>query len=707
MSSNSSDNDLDCVPITVVRLNRQARITHVNEAWRKFARENGASQEAIQGVGLNYLSALPDTEQPLAAALSELLAGRQDGFTCVYPCHSPTEVRWFRMDAVRAPSDDEFVVLHTNITDFYLAEARLALQSVVAQALTERAPLSATCRRMVRAVCDGLEWDFAAIWLQGNEEKLTCHETWIRPGLVASAFEQASRNAEFALLEGLPGRVWESRTPEWIDDVSSVASFRRASAAAEAGLRTGFAVPLGADGEVFAVIEFYSVTKRAPDLALMELLATSGAQLGVQVLRERAEERASEAEAAERKASAALRERDERFRQILDAIPDLVLVKGPESRILWANAAFRELYGMSNDVLQGLIDAPFVEPDYTQQYIRDDALVFSSGKTLEIPNEPVTGFDGKVGRFRTTKSPIFDDSGNVVMTVGVSQDITNRVRLEAQVQLADRLASVGTLASGIAHEINTPVQFVNDSLHFLRDAQTDIFSVVATLQEVRRLASGTVGDALDHAIAAAVSTEEQADLPYLHENIPKAFERCIDGLDRVSTIVRSMKEFAHPAHHDMAPVDLNRAIQNTLAIATGEYKYLADLVLELAELPSVVCYVNDINQVVLNLIVNAAHAISEVAEDSESRGTLTVRTRRDGDHVEIAIGDTGGGIPYAIAHRIFEPFFTTKDVGKGTGQGLALAWAVVTGKHGGELRFETKLGVGSTFFIRLPIAGKV
>ncbi|HVU01434.1 MAG TPA: response regulator [Polyangiaceae bacterium] len=297
--------------------------------------------------------------------------------------------------------------------------------------------------------------------------------------------------------------------------------------------------------------------------------------------------------------------------------------------------------------------------------------------------------------------------GEIVGAVLVSQDITELKRTQADFVAAQRLAAVGTLAAGIAHEINTPIQFVNDSVHFLRDAAKDVAVLLDRLTSLRRLvSSGASAEELREALEAATVAEEDADLDYLRERMPAAFERCVDGLERVTNIVRSMKEFAHPAQHDMAHVDLNRAVSNTLTIARNEYKYVADLETDFAEIPPVKCHVNDINQVVLNLVVNAAHAIDDVVKGTEQKGRIRVTTRADGDDVVIAVADTGKGIPDAIAHRIFEPFFTTKEVGKGTGQGLALAWAVVKGKHGGDLRFSSKVGEGTTFFVRLPVNGR-
>ena len=278
-----------------------------------------------------------------------------------------------------------------------------------------------------------------------------------------------------------------------------------------------------------------------------------------------------------------------------------------------------------------------------------------------------------------------------------------RLQVEAELRQAQKLESVGRLASGVAHEINTPVQFVSDSIGFVRDAANDLLAVVDKLQVVRR--SVLEGTPSAEAASEARKAEEAADLPYLRDNVPKAFERCLDGLGRIATIVRSMKEFAHPDSKEMTAVDLNRAIESTLIIARSEYKYVAEVVTDFGELPSVTCHAGDINQAVLNIVVNAAHAIGDVVSTTGKKGVISVRTRSDRDHVVISVSDTGGGIPEGIRERIFDPFFTTKEVGKGTGQGLAIARSIVVNEHKGELSFVSKVGKGTTFFVSLPVRG--
>jgi signal transduction histidine kinase len=207
-------------------------------------------------------------------------------------------------------------------------------------------------------------------------------------------------------------------------------------------------------------------------------------------------------------------------------------------------------------------------------------------------------------------------------------------------------------------------------------------------------------------IAEVDAAEEAAEVGFIKEQIPKALESAIDGLGRVATLVRSMKEFAHPDQTAKAAADINRAISTTLTIARNEYKYVAEIETSYGEIPQVLCHIGELNQVFLNVIVNAAHTIAEKVAGTEARGVIKIATRQEGEDVFVAISDSGNGIPEAIRSKIFDPFFTTKEVGKGTGQGLAIARSVVVDKHGGAISVETEVGLGTTFLIRLPIAAK-
>jgi signal transduction histidine kinase len=292
---------------------------------------------------------------------------------------------------------------------------------------------------------------------------------------------------------------------------------------------------------------------------------------------------------------------------------------------------------------------------------------------------------------------------------GLLFDVTDEKRAEAEreqmelgLRLAQKLEAVGQLAAGIAHEINTPIQFVGDTVGFLEDAFSDLLTLQAVQDELHGNGSAHLPAEL---LARLHESKESADLEYLRERVPMAFERAADGIARVATIVRAMREFAHPPTSEQAPVDLNEALRNTLIVAASEYKYVADVETALGELPPVTCNGGDVNQVFLNLLVNAAHAIEEHVGESGNRGSIRIRTWREGDHAVVSIGDSGCGIPADIADRVFDPFFTTKEVGRGTGQGLAIARTLVVERHAGTLSFETESGGGTTFEIQLPIAG--
>jgi len=275
--------------------------------------------------------------------------------------------------------------------------------------------------------------------------------------------------------------------------------------------------------------------------------------------------------------------------------------------------------------------------------------------------------------------------------------------LQSQLIQAQRLEPVGQLAAGIAHEINTPTQFVSDNTRFLRTAFPKLQDL---LFHYRRLAEACRAAAAPPELLAELETAvKTAKLDYLLEQIPEAIGDSLEGLERVTKIVRAMKDFAHPGEQTLSPADLNKAIESTVTVARNEWKYVAEMKLELdPDLPPVPCQVADFNQVILNIVVNAAHAIQDVGGgEKQAKGTITIATRQVGDRAEIRISDTGTGIPVEHRDKVFNHFFTTKEVGKGTGQGLAIARRVIVEKHRGTLTFETEVGRGTTFIIRLPL----
>lgn len=282
-------------------------------------------------------------------------------------------------------------------------------------------------------------------------------------------------------------------------------------------------------------------------------------------------------------------------------------------------------------------------------------------------------------------------------------EISERKKMEKELARSQKLEAIGNLAAGIAHEINTPAQYLGDNTRFLRDVFVDVDKLLDLLGKLLNAAKG--GAPAEELIAEVDAAIRQVDVDYLREEVPKAIQQSLEGIEQVANIVRAMKEFSHPGNGQKQPIGLNRAIQSILTISHNEWKFVADLVTDFSlDLPPVPCLAGDLNQVILNLVVNAAQAIAAVVGDgSRGKGTITVRTRCDDDWVEIRIEDTGTGIPESVRDNVFDQFFTTKEVGKGTGLGLSIAHSIVVQKHGGTIDFETEEGKGTVFIVRLPV----
>ena len=282
-------------------------------------------------------------------------------------------------------------------------------------------------------------------------------------------------------------------------------------------------------------------------------------------------------------------------------------------------------------------------------------------------------------------------------------DTTERKILEEQLRQAQKLEAIGQLAAGIAHEINTPAQYVGDNARFLQETWPAVDKILSLCLRLRE--QSLAGCVAPDLIAELLQCTEEADPAYLLHEVPQAMAQALEGVSRISKIVRAMKEFSHPGSEGKCAIDLNHAIETTIAVARNEWKYVADVQTCFADnLPPVPCLAGEFNQVILNLLINAAQTIGDVVRNgSASKGTITITTKCEGDWAEVQIKDTGAGIPENVRARIFEPFFTTKEVGKGTGQGLALAHTVIVKKHDGKIWFESEVGKGTTFFLRLPL----
>jgi PAS domain S-box-containing protein len=387
---------------------------------------------------------------------------------------------------------------------------------------------------------------------------------------------------------------------------------------------------------------------------------------------------------------------------IIKQASELVMITNLQGVIEYVNPAFEMVSGFSARELEG----------------QDMRILFAEDQQVKWHEELETAIArGEVwcGRVLTNKKDgsllnqdiriwsIRDSSDIKSKIVSIGRDISQQLALETQLRQAQKLESIGQMAAGIAHEINTPMQYVGDNTNFLREGFTEIVDLIGHLKQFISAAKG--GNLTDDLVGEVDKAIEKADLDYLTKEIPKAFEQSLDGISRVTKIVRAMKEFSHPGSETAVATDINRAIESTVTVSRNEWKYAADLEMELdPELPLVPCFPGELNQALLNLITNAAHAIkSKLGENSAQKGQITVSTKHDGAWAEIRIGDTGTGIPEKIREKVFDPFFTTKEIGKGTGQGLSICHAVIVEKHKGSIIFESEEGVGTTFIIRLPI----
>ena len=387
------------------------------------------------------------------------------------------------------------------------------------------------------------------------------------------------------------------------------------------------------------------------------------------------------------------------FRTLVDQITDAVEVLDPETgRYLDANEVAWSGLGYSREELLAL-SVPQVDPKIgLEGFARLGECLRQSGPvTLRSEHQRK---DGSVFPVEINVRYVEHGAGYMV---AVARDITERIQLEVQLRQAQKLEAVGQLAAGIAHEINTPMQYIGDNVRFLQESFRAVINVVSSYKELACAAeAGTVDAAVLNRVKEAL---EASDLEYLLLQIPQASIETLEGVERATRIVRAMKEFSHPGNKEKVPADLNHAIETTATVARHEWKYVAEVALELdPELPPVPCFVGEFNQAVLNLLVNAAHAIGDVvSQNPSSKGLIKISTCRADDQVEVRISDSGTGIPESARSRIFEPFFTTKPVGKGTGQGLSMVYGCIVKRHGGSINFESEVGKGTTFILRLPL----
>ncbi|AGF77860.1 PAS domain S-box [Desulfocapsa sulfexigens DSM 10523] len=390
------------------------------------------------------------------------------------------------------------------------------------------------------------------------------------------------------------------------------------------------------------------------------------------------------------------------WERTVDSMSDMVAIIDREHNIVRMNRTMVDVIGESYEELLGGkcyqwmhgMDAP---PDYCP-HVR--LLQDQKSHHVEMYQEQIGGHCEELVR------PYYDSDGVLLGSVHIVRNINDQKKAEqekekvqSQLLHAQKLESVGQLAAGIAHEINTPTQFIGTNIDFLEEASQDISSFMGQIQEIIKTAPQEVVDAVNTAF-------EEMDWDYLAEEIPLAISQSREGVKRVTSIVRAMKEFSHPGSRDKESLSLNQIINTTVTVARNEWKYVAEMSLRLDEnLPRVPLLADEMGQVILNMLVNAAHAIAEKLGDNPEgeKGIITIATAGTEEGVTVSISDTGAGMPEKVQLRIFDPFYTTKKVGKGTGQGLAISHDVIVEKHQGTISVESEAGRGTTFIITLPL----
>lgn len=651
---------LDSLSAHIAVLDSEGTIVYVNRAWRDFAEANHPEPEAVC-VGANYFAACEKAQgedAPLARktlqALQELLKGERSCCSFEYPCHSPDKRRWFSttFTCCRDHGEMRLVVVHEDITEKVIAREELEAKAKEYRMMFDEAGDGIIIRDEHGNI---LNANHTAAELFGYSHQELFHlntKNLLSPDALA-----------LLPLEEINCQCQAGKTVRIDRDC------RRK------------------DGSTFSA----QLTIR--------LIDSERARFQI-LIRDVSDKKRSEED---------LKRHAEILQTVFDNLPAMILLMDSKGNLVLTNRAWEHCMEWRAEEIHGaqetLCECLMAEGSEKKTFLR--SLSEASGQWVDFQTRT------KSGRLLHTSWAFVRLSDGT--TLGIGQDITSRKeseealkrehqriqQMEAELRLAQKLEAVGQLAAGIAHEINTPMQYVGDSIEFLQTAFDDLSRIFYEYRSVMETVSAS--DTVREKIQQLKNQEDEIDLSYLSAQIPRALERSKEGIERVTTIVRAMREFAHPDQREKELDDVNRILRNVLTVSRNEYKYVAEVETDFDEgLPPVFCHAGELGQVFLNLIVNAAHAISDVVAGTENKGRIRVRTRSRGESILIEIEDTGTGIPEEIRQRIFDPFFTTKPVGKGTGQGLSIARTIIVEKHTGKIHFESEVGRGTVFRIELP-----
>jgi two-component system, NtrC family, sensor kinase len=392
------------------------------------------------------------------------------------------------------------------------------------------------------------------------------------------------------------------------------------------------------------------------------------------------------------------------YRSIAETASDGIVILQDQT-IVFANSSAEEIFGFTGDEMLGRDFSSLAAGVNLQECAYAESGGEQHGRSSPVPIEVSTKHrNGRdiVLEISISEFAPFDQRNHLTVVI---RDVTQRNTMEKQRAQNYKMESIGQLAAGVAHEINTPIQYIGDNMAFLQESYQNLELLLTAyhdlFEEMRPVHPSP------SRIERVTKLIEAVNYRYLQQEVPRAFEQSLEGVDQVAGIVAAMKDFSHPGSSGMAPADLNQLIDSAVVISKNQWKYIADLRMHLdRDLPAVVCSSGELRQVLLNLLVNAVDAIADAAKvNPERKGLIQIGSRRDGDMAEIRISDSGMGIPENIRAKVFDLFFTTKEVGKGSGQGLALAYSTIVNRHEGSIEFESEPGAGTTFILRLPIAG--
>jgi PAS domain S-box-containing protein len=624
-------------------------------------------------------------------------SGRTFGVLCVE--HIGLQREWYldEQNFARAIADVVSIILGNR--ERLMTEQALKKETALVELLKTVVVIANEAKGVEKAlqictstICESLNWVLGAVFLQSNDSSpehfttIVCHANSQEVNEVLPAIDLGAFAGDLGLID----QIRTTGMPVWIKNFDAASKGSIKEIVEQLGIESGIAFPVTIQNKVVGVCTFFSKKSEESDPKITGILTSIGQQLGQVIERKRAEENLFEAK--------------QFLHQVIDSIPNLIFVKDPQGRYKLANSAFAQIHGKTIESILGKTDTDFIKDllQLEKNYQAEKQIIDNWDESVNL-EEDFSDLRGNRRFFQTVRRPLFSDVG-VEYILGISTDLTKRKLLEGQLNHAQKMESIGQLAAGIAHEINTPTQYVSDNLKFIQGS----FSNIKVVLEKYNALLQTSGLCESNAeLRREIENEiRKVDLEYLAEEIPNAIEESLEGVSRIANIVQSMKEFAHPGKEEKAVVDINRAIESTITVARNEWKYLCEMETRFDEnLPKVPCLLGEFNQVILNLVINATHAIAEVVGDgANGKGKITVTTTNiDDKWAEVRISDTGAGIPPQVKDRIFEPFFTTKEVGKGTGQGLAISYTVIVEKHRGQLTFETAPGKGTVFVVRLPI----